>query len=397
MKRILFVDDDPMVLEGLENMLRSERRRWRMVFAVGGTDALAAMEAEPFDIVVSDMRMPKMDGLALLRRTRERFPKTVRIILSGHTELEEMIKSVDIAHQFLSKPCGAAVLKEVLNRTCNLMDLLDEESLCRAIGQISALPTPPRMYERLIETLSAPACTLEDVLEILEQDVAMCAKVLQLVNSAFFGLERPVLGIREALQHLGVNLLKNIVLSVESMEELGGAARLPASAVEEFQTHALLTAHIAARIRPETMSRDEVFTAALLHDIGRLIIAQAFPREGTVASAALFAPDDDSRLHGATHAEIGAYLLGIWGLPHPIVEAVAHHHRPERVAHDGLDVIDVIYLANLLARQHLGLPEAEADFERGLAYLRQLGLEARLPEWRQAAQEAALQLKGVQA
>src|SRR5256885_11774657 len=127
MIRILFVDDEPKVTEGLHRMLRSMRREWEMTFATSGAEALEKLSAKPFDVVVSDMRMPGMDGCQLLTEVMRRHPQVVRIILSGYSDKETIMRSIGLAHHYLSKPCDAETLKETIRRACDLRDQLEEE------------------------------------------------------------------------------------------------------------------------------------------------------------------------------------------------------------------------------------------------------------------------------
>ena len=141
MRRVLFVDDEPRILEGLRRMLRVQRQEWEMAFAPGGEAALALMEAAPFDVIVSDMRMPEMDGATLLTKVRDRFPQVVRIVLSGHTELSTTLRVVPVAHQFLAKPCDAGTLRVAIERACHLKGLLSDDSIRRTVGALRDLPS----------------------------------------------------------------------------------------------------------------------------------------------------------------------------------------------------------------------------------------------------------------
>src|SRR5688572_86255 len=107
MNRILFVDDESRVLDGLARMLRGRRNVWNMSFAVGGAAALKRLDTETFDVVVSDLRMPDIDGLAVLTYARDKQPGAVRIALSGQTDLRMLTQTVSIVHQLLAKPCDA--------------------------------------------------------------------------------------------------------------------------------------------------------------------------------------------------------------------------------------------------------------------------------------------------
>jgi len=112
-KRVLFVDDEPRILDGRRRMLRSMRHEWKMSFAETGQEALAILANQPFDVVVVDMRMPGMDGVQLLSEVRKRH-QIIRIVLSGTADREAILRAVGLAHQYLSKPCDAETLKSVL-------------------------------------------------------------------------------------------------------------------------------------------------------------------------------------------------------------------------------------------------------------------------------------------
>jgi YesN/AraC family two-component response regulator len=115
LRRVLFVDDDQYILDGLQNLLRKQRSRWDMCFALGGAAALELFAAAPFDVIVSDMRMPGMDGAELLAHVRERYPAARRIVLSGYAEPAAVQRALEVAHQFLSKPCRAPDLIDAID------------------------------------------------------------------------------------------------------------------------------------------------------------------------------------------------------------------------------------------------------------------------------------------
>jgi putative nucleotidyltransferase with HDIG domain len=391
MKHVLFVDDEPDVLEGLRDSLRSMRREWKMRFAPGGEAALELLAQERFDVVVSDMRMPGMDGATFLRHVQERQPQTVRIVLSGYAELEVAVRAAAVAHLFLAKPCPGAALKAAIERACCLQSLLLAEDARRATAGAAMLPSRPEVYAALREAVVRPDVGAAEIAAIVEQDIAMCAKVLQLVNSAFFGLGRPVTSISEAVGHLGIATLESLVVSAAAFTALAPDAEPAGFEIERLQAHGARVARIARRLLPEGPAADEAFTAAMLHDVGKLVLAAHEPEELRAAleqAAAHGRPlhDVERERRGTTHAEVGAYLLGLWGLPHAVVEAVAHHHAPDRVAVAELDPVLAVHLANQLANEAgssacAGVPGEPVD-ERLIA---QLGLTHHLPGWRAIA------------
>ncbi|MCC6134912.1 MAG: HDOD domain-containing protein [Candidatus Contendobacter sp.] len=391
MKRILFVDDEPPILEGLQNLLRKNRRKWDMSFAVGGEAALELLKTQSFDVLVSDMRMPGVDGAQLLRYAKDHHPKTVRIILSGHMELKMALQAVPVAHQFLSKPCDALELENVVERACGVQDLLNDDtgSLRQMIGRINQLPSAPKTYHALMQALAEDRAGIDEIARLLKQDMAICAKLLQVVNSAFFRLARRIANVEEAVRYLGFVMVRNLALTVEvfqSIEPLRGLS------LEALQEHALRVAALAKRLCRDKAQADDAFMAGLLHDIGYLILATEMSNrlEQALRQAAqeqIPPYQAEYQLLGVSHAEIGAYLLGLWGLPYPIIEAVANHHQPQRVPQRSFDVLAAVYLANLLVHETtaLNLPGGQSPDP---AYLESLGVTLeQLAEWRELALE----------
>ncbi len=379
MKRILFVDDEPMILEGLQNLLRRKRNKWEMVFALGGEKALEALKEAPFDVIVSDMRMPGMDGATLLKEVQLKYKKTVRIVLSGYAELESALRAIPVAHQYLSKPCKAEVLDNVIERACHLQDLVSDEILLKAIGKITNLPPIPRMYTALTIALEDPKTGAEEIARILEQDMAMCAKLLQIVNSSFFASAMPITNIQSAVTRLGYQMVKNLAMSLEIFKAKT-TPQVPGFSADLLQEHSLLVANLAKQLLRDKQQVEDAFMAAILHDIGLLIMATELP--DTLKKAIEVADTEavplhvaEEKLHGVTHAEIGGYLLGMWGLPYPIVEAVANHHAPSRVPSHDLGPLSAVHIAEGLiieAEGNPNLPSLDLDYLEGLGVMDQL-------------------------
>lgn len=390
-RRILFVDDEPLILDALQQRLRRQRAIWDMRFAEGGAKACEILALEPFDVIVTDMRMPHMDGAALLRFVQEAHPNVVRFVLSGHADFEMALRAVPVAHQFLTKPCEAGVLENVVERACKLQALINDEGLRRTVGGIKNLPSLPRVHSELVAALADENVAASDVANILQQDMAMCAKLLQIVNSAFFRLSRTISKIEDAVTYLGFNTIKRLALAVEGFRHStpGGGAL----SIERLQSHALLAGSIAYELFDDRRRREDAFLAALLHDIGVLILVNELPAETAKVVAAMRA--EKLSMHAAerslgsiTHAEVGAFLLGLWGLPYPIVEAVANHHSPENVEQQEFDLLAAVHVADLLAGEVGGQTVVGASpesLDQHLDYLQRLGVADKLPRWREVA------------
>jgi putative nucleotidyltransferase with HDIG domain len=396
MRKILFVDDDPRILEALKILLRRNRERWDMTFAVGGEAALNKLQEEYFDVIVSDMRMPGIDGAALLRRVQEEYPHMLRIVLSAYSDLESVLRVVPVAHQFMTKPCEVAVLEDAIERACSMQALIPNVAIRRMVGKIDRLPSSPRVYSALIKTLSEPDAPAADVVRILKQDIAICAKLLQLANSSFFQLARRITSVERAVIYLGFNMVKNLVLSVELFQ--AAKSEPEGFSVDLLQRHSLATANLAARLLGTKEKSEDAFMAGLLHDIGKLVFAQEYPEHLERIRTAMRTDERpefvlEQELAGVSHAEIGAYLLGLWGLPDSIVQAVAHHHMPQRMGECRFDVLSATYVANHLANEHTPLSPNGTRNRQVIdrSYLAALGVSDKLGMWRQIASEQAKQ------
>jgi HD-like signal output (HDOD) protein/CheY-like chemotaxis protein len=374
MKRVLFVDDESKILDGIRRMLHADRKRWDMQFALGGEAALEACASGSFDVVISDMRMPGMDGATLLTHIRDRFPGTARVVLSGYSEAALTTRAVPIAHRFLSKPCSASELQATIERVFTLQDLLCAPEIRRIVGTIGELPSLSRTYKSLTQAVADSNSSISQVADIIGQDIAMSAKVLHLVNSAFFGLAQKVTNVHNAVGYLGMETVKHLALASEVFGVFLPGSRIPEEVYESMQRHAQRTA--------DPRIRDVTFVAALLHDVGSLILASKMPAKffsaGSIARQRGCKPfEAEQELLGTSHAEIGAYLLGLWGLPELAVEAIAHHHQPIRIPHSAFDSTVAVYVADLLAHQLEAPPQGSTALdvpESDRACLEKLGI-----------------------
>lgn len=390
MKSVLFVDDEQQVLEGLRDALRPWRREWRMRFADGGGQALAELAEHEFDVVVCDMRMPGMDGASVLRCVQREQPATVRIVLSGYAELDVVARASAVAHRFLAKPCDIDELADVVGRSLRLNELNAEQAVRLAATGTTSLPCVPRLFHQLTAALGEEDTTAADVAQIVAQDVAMTAKVLQLVNSAFFRRRREISRLDEAVHSIGLNALRTLVLSAEALEAFRPSVPIDGFSIEGVQRHGELVGRVAAQLLPPGRERDEAFAAGLLHDIGQLVLANRDPAafSETVGEAVRDGRplgEVERERFGVMHSEIGGYLLALWGLPHGIVEAVAFRDAPHEQARR-FDAVAAVHVADVL------VSELEGDHAHGpvldAEYLDRLGVLRCVPEWQAIAEEA---------
>ncbi|MCD9187044.1 MAG: HDOD domain-containing protein [Pyrinomonadaceae bacterium] len=387
MINILFVDDEPKILQGLQRMLRPMRDEWQMWFANSGEESLGLLEEQNIEVVVSDMRMPRMDGAQLLTEVRSKYPQIIRIILSGYSEKEMVMKSVGAAHQYLSKPCDAEILKHTIESVRSLQSILNNDVLRRLVAQMPHVPSLPDLYFALKDELKNPEPSTQKVAEIIKKDIGMTVKILQIVNSAFFSSRRTISDTKEAINYLGLDTINSLTLGLAVISQFEGQ-QISGIRFADVWSHSTNVGAIANKIARSVNSQvaTDAFTAGLLHDIGEVILAANLPEQFARVNELqvqenISKAEAEREIFDATHADVGAYLLGIWGLPKNVVEAVAYHHCPREALNNSFSALTAVHAANAINKytssQNPEMSEPEFDHE----YLTTLGLAEKFPVW----------------
>lgn len=408
MKRILFVDDEPHLLEALQRMLRHTRQEWDTEFVLDARQALERLAACPFDVVVSDMRMPGMDGAELLEQVRRRFPATVRIVLSGDCDREAVMRTVKVAHQFLAKPCDSQDIKTTVMRACRLAGRLSDPWHRELVSRVTSVPSPLSTHVPLVAELEAAGPSVNRVGEIVARDVGATAKLLQLVSSSFFGSPRASFNPAHWAGWLGIDTVKLLVLREGAIRaaKAGGAA---SSFLETLTAHSLQVAQFARLLMESeaggSTQADHAYLAGLLHDIGLFILAEHLPERVTQVltssrSEKTSAWEIERAAFAVTHADLGGYLLALWGAPDVVVDTAVLHHTPALCSETAFGVLTAVHVANALAdAADLGLAEHGHDHDHGyivpdmvpdvvpaapfvdMEYLGRIGCAGQLPRW----------------
>lgn len=352
MKNILFVDDEAGVLAGLRSRLRHLQGEWDMAFLESGEAALEALEGRAYDVIVTDVRMPRMDGEELLRIVSSRWPQMIRMVLSGYAEPRQIARLTTLVHQYVSQPCDCVRLENLIKRCLALQELLEQPRLRALVGRIRSLPAMPHIYSQLRALLTREEVTAGEVAQLISADPAVTAKIVQLVNSAFFRLPRRITRIEQAVAYLGFDAIRSLALSVEVFSSFPSSTVGGCLDLEKLQRHAQAVAGAARALAPEGLA-DDAMLAGLLHDIGYWILAAECPAD--LARAVEQTTERGIPLHeaegeviGASHAELGAYLLGLWGLPYTVIEAVACHHTPQCISQQEFDLVGVLAVSHAL-------------------------------------------------
>lgn len=383
MWRVLFVDDEPRILDALSRMLRGLRRQWEMEFADSGQKALELCATQPFDVVASDARMPGMDGATLLREVMLRHPDTVRLILSGQCSRSAVVQAVDVAHQFLTKPCDAEILKATIQSVCGMRERFSDCGQRVTFTRVQRLPSQTETFDRLTQELSEPTPDMDRVTEVLESDVAFTAKTVQLVSSSFFGTPQHAFSSTHAARLLGAETLQAIASSSDAFLS-SGQARCPDSEVVSINQHSRQVAVLAKRLAT-TVSDDghlisDAYLAGMLHDVGALALLKNQANwSHTVVTRA--------RLHGdlLRHAEIdpGGYMTALWGLDEHVVQAISYYRTPARCPIHELSPLTILHAAHaLLDAGQRGGGDADRD------YLKRTGTDHYWNQWQEICLDA---------
>ena len=392
-RRVLFVDDAPNILSGIRRLLRSLRDDFELHFAESGKEALEIMAGTAFDVVVSDMRMPGMDGAELLKKIQELYPCTIRIMLTGQADQDSILRTVGVVHQFLEKPSDPELLKSILIRSSALYTFLADDRIKEIVSRIESLPSLPDIYVQLQQAMITPDVSVKEVAAIIEQDMAMSAKVLQLVNSAFFGLFQTVESPARAVGLLGLDTIKGLVLGVQVFEGMKSGSKL--FFLNNLMEHSMAVGACAKKIAlAESNDKaviDHSFIGGILHDVGKLVLASRMQEkfDQTILLTReqhISALEAELQVVHTGHDSIGAYLIGIWGLPGPVIEAIGFHHRPHELPVNTFSPTLAVHAANALYyenRQHKGDTPTCLDHE----YLKKIGLNNRIEVWRELCAE----------
>lgn len=395
MKHILFVDDETKILDAIRRTLRPMRDEWNMMFFESGQAALDALANRPCDVIIADIRMPNMNGVELLTKIKSQYPHIIRIALSGYADSELMAECTKSAHQFLSKPCEIETVKNTISKVCKSRDSLTHKSLISFITKLDALPSLPSLYSEILEEMNSPDGSLKGVSAIISKDVSMTAKLLQLVNSSFYGLPRNVSTVHQAATMLGFDVIRSLVLGTKIFNDYDSSGALSGLDLETLWLHSGQVGAVAYKVAKLAGANSKICDysqmAGVLHDIGLLVFRENMPLEYREALA-LSQQESiqiwlaERKIIGHTHMEVGAYILTLWGIQNVVVEAVAYHHYPSSSAPEHeFSPLSAVHIANSFVdakylHDHAAVPLDES-------YLSNIGVIDKISQWRKGCMD----------
>lgn len=404
-KRILFVfaNEQPATIEGIRQILTRRQNEWEVEFVSSGVEALQAMKRCPSDVILTDLDMPSMNGVKLLEQVSKTYPGTVRFLQTGEADRKVVLESAGIAHRLLNKPCNPETLRNFLTTSLGLREVLARKELHARIAAIGTLPSPPEMYDRLMKEIQSDNVSMGRIAGMISEDISLTAKILQMINSAYFGLSRHVDSLKQAVNLLGLEVVRGLVLTAGAFSQFDfpGLNQLSIESIYshslEVGTNAQKIAESIGLVRPMC---DEALMAGMLHDIGKLVMLTHFRCE--LEEALKLADEESIPLHDAekkvlkvTHAEIGTHLLSLWGLPDSILEPVALHHDPARMPIPQRSVLTAVHLADALYHECHEKEDGKKSSPISLSYLDKVGVTGMLDQLRQTIQTGSAKAASV--
>lgn len=380
--RVLFVTQDHALQRTIREMFSPNQREWEVHLSRGGREALMRLDEPAFDALVTDSRIAGSDCMELLTEARRRQPLTARIALSDPGDQDNLVRLVSLAHRVLRKPCNPDELRGAIHRAHSLRGLLNSPSLAAVVGRLGSVPALSTLYTRIAEELTFPDFSLSAVGDLVSQDLGIAAKLLQMANSALVGLRKPVATPGQAVKILGAELTRTLVLAADLFSRYNPNSLRPFS-IEALWDHSQAVGTLATEIasvetRDERIIRESAL-AGLFHDIGRLTLASQLPAPYKevlmlIRSENLSDAQAERRVLGTSHAEVGAYQLGLWGMPDGLVEAVAWHHNPGGCPGTAFTPLTAVHAADTIMHAREGfIPDWD--------YLDRLGLNHRYEVW----------------
>lgn len=379
MKNIAFVDDEKNVLDGLRRMLHSYRNKWKMHFFTSGEEALKAIDNGSFDVIISDMHMPKMNGAQVLTNVKTNHPNISRLALSGYAKEEIVLESLQVTQRFIAKPASKEEIIQSIERALSLQELLQNEGMKNLLGGINSLPVIPEIYNKLMAEVASEDASIARIAEIVETDVALTASILKIVNSAFFGLVTHVASPTQAATILGMDTIKNIALSTKVFMAISDGNKNIAelSKLNNFaQKVGLLASKLVKKSKLQNRARDHAHIAAMMINVGEIIL---------LAHTKAFEKNNIEKLAPSL---LAGYLLGLWSMPFPLIEAVRWHRNPKDSGIEELSPLTVAHAAWAMVKMQE--QDGEINFDSDLIdreYLYSAIGEKNTEEWLEVGKE----------
>jgi HD-like signal output (HDOD) protein len=388
--KLLFVGTPADWSRVIDRDLHRLQQSWGFQFVPDAAQAVAALHEEFHAIIIQAAVAAESTVAEALKKVPA---KTVRVVLCDTSDRSEVARWSVTGANPVSQSTDASNLAATINRTARVQEWMTDAGIKKLLALCKKLPAMPKLYSQVSKELSSPNGSIDVVAQLIAQDPVMTAKILQVVNSAFFALGRQVSEPADAVMFLGAERTRSLILLAGVFTQFDGVG-CPGFMPEPIWNHSLQVGALARTITmAETKNAklaEAAFTAGLVHDMGKLILAANVPAMCNSIgqlhkSKQLTQREAETQVLGTTHAELAACLLGSWGLPLPVLEAVAWHHHPTRSPDKGFTLLTAVHAANVFAYE-VGCGSGTAALPETFdhPYLLQIGLGDNRNDWRKA-------------
>lgn len=385
-QRLLLVDSKTEIHQGIEKAFTASENNWQVKIASTGAEAISELGETTFSAVISELRLPDISTVELMEQVSSKCPDSIRFIISSGEDKELILKLSGLVHQFVPETCEPEMLVKLISNSMKLRELLADNTLHARIAGVRALPSPPEIYNELVRELQSESASTRRIADLIKRDVSITARMLQMVNSAFFGLQAHVENPLHAVNLLGLETVKSLVLAAGVFSKFK-APKIPGFSIDGIYSHSLAVGtsakYFANAFGLQKQTAEDALMAGMLHDIGKLVMLSEFQQE--LQDSAKLAKEKDISLHdaerellGVTHVEIGAYLLSLWGLPDPIIEAVALHCEPRKAPSPMMNALTAVHIAFAFDRDRTRAESEEKSSALDTEYLDNLNLTDKL-------------------
>ena len=391
--RVLFVLDKKPASETLVSALKETNPEWTVETAESGKAAIAALKESRYEVVFSDLALADQNGVDFLNQVWRDHPRAVRFLFASEADWTSVVNAVLGTHQVVHKEAEPEKIRELIDRVLSVDNLIQNQTLKELVSRMRTFPSLPSSYFEVMKELGSPDASADRVGELIAKDLAMTTKMIQMVNSAFFGMQRQITDPTEAVMVLGMETVRSLVLSIQAFSQFDKVKPIYFS-IDKVWKHSMAVAKIAREIvmfeTKDPNMANEAYTAGLLHDVGKLILATNLDDQYSGAlklakSKSIPAWEVEHEVFSASHAEVGGYLLSHWGLPVAIVEATALHHNPGNSPSTEFTPLTAVHVANVLESENLKEPNGFVQPVIDEAYLERIGMGMRLDIWREVA------------
>lgn len=370
---------------------------WEFIRFDSRESLLLLLEERTCDAVIIPCSMRAQVDIEFMSRVADMQPHSVRIFLGAeYWNATHKAKAADIAHRIYPSKATVEDIGASLEYQIKLLKLLNRSSLQKYVAKVGCLPSPPKLYTQLTDAVNSEMADLTEISGIVEQDPAVVAQVMKQVNSAFFGFNRTITDLKEAISMLGVRNLRSLALSSQLSNQFKSSRNWEQFSFEELNQRSLLVARLAQaicrRAGANKSTQDQAFLAGLLHDIGILIMASHDAdqyKQLLNYSAKKQKPIYlvEKAAFGFFHGEVAGALLALWNLPPQVIEAVMLHHVPHLSKETNFSPLTAVHVADAMLPSVYVEGECDLASDLSLRYLDQVGVMEEVPQWRIVANE----------